>query len=101
MESGSTSLSEIYSGVSYPLEMQHSSSSTCVGGSSVGNGLNGVGCIVHTVTKFDTLAGVAIKYGVEVVFNFHYVCRFMFDCLFNEFLEACGFIRVLCINYVY
>ncbi|KAJ0812036.1 putative LysM domain-containing protein [Helianthus annuus] len=32
--------------------------------SSVGNG--GVGCIEHTVTKFDTLAGVAIKYGVEV-----------------------------------
>lgn len=31
------------------------------GGSSVG-----FGCIQHTVTKYDTLAGVAIKYGVEV-----------------------------------
>ncbi|KAL9996993.1 putative LysM domain-containing protein [Helianthus debilis subsp. tardiflorus] len=51
------------SSVSAPLGlMQHSSSSD--GCSSVGNG--GVGCIVHTVTKFDTLAGVAIKYGVEV-----------------------------------
>lgn len=26
----------------------------------------GLGYIEHTVTKFDTLAGVAIKYGVEV-----------------------------------
>ncbi|KAK4423251.1 hypothetical protein Salat_1907900 [Sesamum alatum] len=26
----------------------------------------GVNCIIHTVSKFDTLAGVAIKYGVEV-----------------------------------
>ncbi|KVI05253.1 Peptidoglycan-binding lysin domain-containing protein [Cynara cardunculus var. scolymus] len=34
------------------------------GGSSVGDG--GLGYIEHTVTKFDTLAGVAIKYGVEV-----------------------------------
>ncbi|KAL8254195.1 hypothetical protein R6Q59_032416 [Mikania micrantha] len=32
--------------------------------SSVGS--DGAGCIEHTVTKFDTLAGVAIKYGVEV-----------------------------------
>ncbi|KAI7724683.1 hypothetical protein M8C21_004560 [Ambrosia artemisiifolia] len=40
------------------------SPSYCGGESSVGNG--GVGCIEHTVTKFDTLAGVAIKYGVEV-----------------------------------
>lgn len=30
-------------------------------------GLNGgVNYILHTVSKFDTLAGVAIKYGVEV-----------------------------------
>ncbi|KAK4400216.1 hypothetical protein Sango_1127700 [Sesamum angolense] len=30
-------------------------------------GVNGgVNCIIHTVSKFDTLAGVAIKYGVEV-----------------------------------
>ncbi|KAI3746536.1 hypothetical protein L6452_08970 [Arctium lappa] len=34
------------------------------GGSSVGDG--GLGYIGHTVTKFDTLAGVAIKYDVEV-----------------------------------
>ena len=36
------------------------------GGSSVGDG--GLGYIEHTVTRFDTLAGVAIKYGVEVIF---------------------------------
>lgn len=36
------------------------------GRSSVGDG--GVGFIEHIVSKFDTLAGVAIKYGVEVVF---------------------------------
>ncbi|KAJ0740090.1 putative LysM domain-containing protein [Helianthus annuus] len=54
------------SSVSAPLGlMQHSSSSD--GCSSVGNG--GVGCIVHTVTKLDTLAGVAIKYGVEERFK--------------------------------
>lgn len=36
--------------------------------SAVGLGVNGGGVnyICHTVTKFDTLAGVAIKYGVEV-----------------------------------
>ncbi|KAL3830646.1 hypothetical protein ACJIZ3_019448 [Penstemon smallii] len=28
--------------------------------------VNGGNCIIHTVSKFDTLAGVAIKYGVEV-----------------------------------
>ncbi|KAL0386242.1 UNVERIFIED_CONTAM: hypothetical protein Sradi_3018500 [Sesamum radiatum] len=34
---------------------------------SIGVGPNGgVNYIVHTVSKFDTLAGVAIKYGVEV-----------------------------------
>ncbi|KAI3694064.1 hypothetical protein L1987_77023 [Smallanthus sonchifolius] len=47
---------------SHSLGMQHSASYG--GGSSVSNG--GVGYIEHTVTKFDTLAGVAIKYGVEV-----------------------------------
>ncbi|KAJ0847519.1 putative LysM domain-containing protein [Helianthus annuus] len=31
-----------------------------------GSGGGGLGFIEHTVTKFDTLAGVAIKYGVEV-----------------------------------
>ncbi|CAI9275337.1 unnamed protein product [Lactuca saligna] len=49
--------------------MQHSSSGgdgsdAGNGGSGVGNG--GFGCIQHTVSKYDTLAGVAIKYGVEV-----------------------------------
>jgi hypothetical protein len=34
-------------------------------GSGGGNGLN---YIEHQVSKFDTLAGVAIKYGVEVIF---------------------------------
>ncbi|KAL0287375.1 UNVERIFIED_CONTAM: hypothetical protein Sangu_2695000 [Sesamum angustifolium] len=34
---------------------------------ALGGGVNGgVNCIIHTVSKFDTLAGVAIKYGVEV-----------------------------------
>ncbi|XP_076889151.1 uncharacterized protein LOC143539832 [Bidens hawaiensis] len=40
--------------------MQHYYSSN--GGESSGVG----GCIVHAVTRYDTLAGVAIKYGVEV-----------------------------------
>ncbi|CAA0806689.1 peptidoglycan-binding LysM domain-containing protein [Striga hermonthica] len=35
---------------------------------TVGVGVDGgVNYILHTVTKFDTLAGIAIKYGVEVV----------------------------------
>lgn len=34
---------------------------------AIGVGVNGgASYILHTVTKFDTLAGVAIKYGVEV-----------------------------------
>ncbi|XP_071689727.1 uncharacterized protein [Rutidosis leptorrhynchoides] len=33
---------------------------------SSGGGGGGLGYIEHTVTKYDTLAGVAIKYGVEV-----------------------------------
>lgn len=58
-----------YSDTSPPLRMQHYSSGG--GGSNVGNGGSGVGnggfgCIQHTVSKYDTLAGVAIKYGVEV-----------------------------------
>ena len=32
----------------------------------VGEGVGGVSYIEHRVTKIDTLAGVAIKYGVEV-----------------------------------
>lgn len=34
--------------------------------SSVTSSPSRVGCIEHYVTKFDTLAGIAIKYGVEV-----------------------------------
>lgn len=34
---------------------------------AVGVGVNGgLNYILHTVSKYDTLAGVAIKYGVEV-----------------------------------
>jgi len=43
------------------------SNGLCNGGGS-GGGVNGNGLsyIEHHVSKFDTLAGVAIKYGVEV-----------------------------------
>ncbi|XP_024994482.1 uncharacterized protein LOC112527870 [Cynara cardunculus var. scolymus] len=58
----STPQSKLYSDVSPPVTVRHSSS--CGGGSSVGG--SGFGCIEHTVSKFDTLAGVAIRYGVEV-----------------------------------
>lgn len=51
----------------------YSSSSSCSplsGGTSVavGVGVGGANYIEHHVSKFDTLAGVAIKYGVEVIF---------------------------------
>lgn len=36
------------------------------GGDGDGDGGGGLGYIEHVVTKYDTLAGVAIKYGVEV-----------------------------------
>lgn len=44
---------------------------------SVGVGANGgLNYIVHTVSKYDTLAGVAIKYGVEVYMdNFFFIFR--------------------------
>jgi len=42
------------------------------GGGSGGNGLT---YIEHHVSKLDTLAGVAIKYGVEVIFS---LCFFGF-----------------------
>lgn len=32
--------------------------------------ISGAGYIEHPVSKFDTLAGIAIKYGVEVIFAF-------------------------------
>ncbi|KAL8224270.1 hypothetical protein R6Q57_019745 [Mikania cordata] len=44
--------------------LNHPLSSTSSGGGGSDGG--GFGYIKHTVTKFDTLAGVAIKYGVEV-----------------------------------
>ncbi|KAK9052617.1 hypothetical protein SSX86_029247 [Deinandra increscens subsp. villosa] len=50
--------SKLHPGFSPPVAVQHSS--------SYGGGGSSVGSIQHTVTKFDTLAGVAIKYGVEV-----------------------------------
>lgn len=57
--------SKLISNGSSPYLMQSScDTSPGGGGSSVGDG--GLGYIEHTVTKFDTLAGVAIKYGVEV-----------------------------------
>ncbi|KAI3728554.1 hypothetical protein L6452_17192 [Arctium lappa] len=58
----STPNSKLYSDVSPPVTVRHSS--PCGGRSSVGG--SGFGCIEHTVSKFDTLAGVAIRYGVEV-----------------------------------
>lgn len=58
----STPPSKLYSDVSPPVTVQHSS--LCGGGSSVGG--SGFGCIEHIISKFDTLAGVAIRYGVEV-----------------------------------
>lgn len=57
--------SKLGSNDSSPYLMQSScDTSSGGGGSSVGDG--GLGYIEHTVSKFDTLAGVAIKYGVEV-----------------------------------
>lgn len=41
------------------------------GGCSVGGG--GLNYIEHQVSKFDTLPGVAIKYGVEVIFLFFFL----------------------------
>lgn len=40
---------------------------------------SGVGYIEHPVSKFDTLAGIAIKYGVEVIMHSEFVyCSFVF-----------------------
>lgn len=50
----------------------YSSSSSCSpisGGGSVSVGVGGANYIEHHVSKYDTLAGVAIKYGVEVIFT--------------------------------
>ncbi|KAK9059941.1 hypothetical protein SSX86_020645 [Deinandra increscens subsp. villosa] len=52
------------SSLKHPSSVSSSGGGGGGGGSSVGDG--GCGYIKHTVTKFDTLAGVAIKYGVEV-----------------------------------
>lgn len=53
--------------ISSPVPAQSSSSScsSFSGGASVAVG--GANYIEHPVSKFDTLAGVAIKYGVEVI----------------------------------
>lgn len=40
------------------------------GGGGGGGGGNGMSYIKHQVSKLDTLAGVAIKYGVEVQVQF-------------------------------
>ncbi|KAI3696123.1 hypothetical protein L1987_79132 [Smallanthus sonchifolius] len=57
--------SKLFSDDSSPsLKHPLSATSSSGGGSSVGDG--GLRYIEHTVTKFDTFAGVAIKYGVEV-----------------------------------
>lgn len=42
-------------------------------------------CIVHPVSKFDTLAGVAIKYGVEV----NYISEFLMSLLYKENFFIC------------
>lgn len=39
------------------------------GSFSSGGGGGGLDYIEHTVSKFDTLVGVAIKYGVEVIYS--------------------------------
>lgn len=53
-------------------DMMASSSSPphTVGGSDGGGGVGGSKYIQHQVTKFDTLPGVAIRYGVEVILFF-------------------------------
>ena len=59
------------------------------GGGSGGGGGNGVSYIEHQVSKLDTLAGVAIKYGVEVNYYlfFYYVFVFL-DVHFIIFLVS-------------
>lgn len=52
---------------------------------------NGMNCILHTVSKMDTLAGVAIKYGVEVIFLMSHVVKrqsfcFLLCLFFSSFL---------------
>ncbi|KAJ9549348.1 hypothetical protein OSB04_021891 [Centaurea solstitialis] len=65
------SYSKLYSDVSHSVTVQRSSS-PCGGGGGGGSGVGGggggggFGCIEHAVSRFDTLAGVAIRYGVEV-----------------------------------
>lgn len=56
-------------GLSFPSEAGEISSPPS---STAGIGLN---CIQHRVSKFDTLAGVAIRYGVEVGMSYpQFVC---------------------------
>lgn len=66
------------SSASSSTPLKHTSSPVAVGivGSGVAGGLS---YIEHPVSKFDTLAGVAIKYGVEVF-------PFLGSCMRNQFL---------------
>jgi hypothetical protein len=50
-------------------------------GRSDSGGGNGVNYIEHQVSKLDTLAGVAIKYGVEVLFFSFRFMNFPISCL--------------------
>lgn len=57
---------------SSPANSSASSSPACSafsgdGSVALGVGVGGCNYIEHRVSKFDTLAGVAIKYGVEVI----------------------------------
>lgn len=66
----------------FPMSYSSSPSSSCSpfsGRLSVGS----TNYIEHHVSKFDTLAGVAIKYGVEVI-NFFSIIRFFCACYIFE-----------------
>ncbi|PIN25106.1 hypothetical protein CDL12_02158 [Handroanthus impetiginosus] len=67
MDDGNGEMDSVYRGMvgsSSPSRSPPVSSTTSAGVSVAPNG--GANYILHTVSKFDTLAGVAIKYGVEV-----------------------------------
>lgn len=54
-----------------------------------GGGGNGVSYIEHQVSKLDTLAGVAIKYGVEVnYYLFFFSLFFVLDIHFIYFFVS-------------
>ncbi|KAI3730404.1 hypothetical protein L1987_61574 [Smallanthus sonchifolius] len=62
----SPSHSEVFVNDSSSASLMQPLSAVSSGGGASGVGGGGFGRIEHTVSKFDTLAGVAIKYGVEV-----------------------------------